>query len=439
VRPRVLFVATCRWVSTARLAKAFSAVGCDTAVLCPRRHPATTIGSIGLIRRYQTLTPLRSIRLAIDAVRPDIVIPADDVATTQLQRLYCQTAGVDGSTSGIGALLRRSFGDAGALMSVTARATLMDVARHEGVRVPPTAIVGTAADLTAWLDAHGSPAVLKTDGSSGGLGVRVVRSAAEARQAWRALSSPPRLRHALKRAVARDFSALLAWTARNRPVVNAQAFVSGTDANYAVACWEGRVLAGIAARVISTTHRHGPASVIELIENREMSTAVERVVSRLRLSGLVGFDFILDDQNGSAWLIEMNPRSTQTAHLPLGPGRNLPASIHAVLSGQHGLETPSVTQKNVIALFPNAWTQDPSSEILRNAYHDIPWGEVDLVRSCLDDATLWSGRSPARITAVSLYLPARMTNRWRTARASSVSDEDAGIVPERSNKVGASI
>ncbi len=78
----------------------------------------------------------------------------------------------------------------------------------------------------------------------------------------------------------------------------------------------------------------------------------------------------------------MNPRATQVGHLPLGPGRDIPAALYAVLSGQSPQPAPKVTENDTIALFPQEWTRDPQSPFLRSAYHDIPWEEPELVRDC---------------------------------------------------------
>jgi predicted ATP-grasp superfamily ATP-dependent carboligase len=82
---------------------------------------------------------------------------------------------------------------------------------------------------------------------------------------------------------------------RIRPVVNAQAFVWGRDANCTVACWQGTVLASITVSVLETVGTLGPASVIRVIDDREISAAAEAIVRHLRLSGLIGLDFILEE------------------------------------------------------------------------------------------------------------------------------------------------
>ncbi len=179
-----------------------------------------------------------------------------------------------------------------------------------------------------------------------------------------------------------DFTLLLPCLRRKRPVVNVQGFIAGPDATIQVACWQGKVVASIAAKVLAVWEPKGPSTVLQLIDNREMAEAAETIVRRLRLSGLHGFDFILEEGTGKAYVIEANPRATQVCHLRLGAGHDLPASLYAFFTGEPP-DVTSVIDRQVIALFPQAWVQNPASEYLQSGYHDVPWDEPELVRACM--------------------------------------------------------
>ena len=129
-------------------------------------------------------------------------------------------------------------------------------------------------------------------------------------------------------------------------------------------------------------HAAGHAAVLRLIEHPEMSFAAEKMVRRLNLSGFYGFDFMLEAQTENAYLIEINPRTTQVGHLALGPGRDLPAALYAALSGESSRDAKG-HRKDTIALFPQEWMRDPASEFLQSAYHDVPWEEPELVSDCI--------------------------------------------------------
>ena len=107
-------------------------------------------------------------------------------------------------------------------------------------------------------------------------------------------------------------------------------------------------------------------------------------MSRLKLSGFYGFDFMIEKETGSPYLIEMNPRATQTSHLPLGAGRDLPAALWTMVSGKPAEETESIIRNDVIALFPHEWQRNPASFFLSTAYHDVPWEEPELVREAIE-------------------------------------------------------
>lgn len=194
-----------------------------------------------------------------------------------------------------------------------------------------------------------------------------------------------------KRAVVnRDTRWVRSVIERRRSVVNVQEFISGRDATSLVACWKGEVLAALHFEVVNKQYTNGPASVLRLIEDERINLAAEKLVRRLSISGLHGFDFLLEKDTEIPYLIEMNPRPTQVGHLALGPGRNLPAALTAALCGKPIPETKKVTENRTIALFPQEWLRNPQSTYLTSAYHDIPWEEPDLIRDCLRNTQRWT-------------------------------------------------
>lgn len=290
----------------------------------------------------------------------------------------------------------------------------MELAREEGIRIPETGIVDEDEDIRGWVERVGLPAVLKADGTSGGEGVRMARTAAEAQHVFRKLQAPPLLARALKRAVFdQDDTLVTPALLRRRPTVSAQAFVEGHEATSTIACWKGTVLAGLHFEVLRKGHAAGHATVVRLIENAEMVAATETVVRRMGLSGLCGFDFMLEANTGNAYLIEVNPRATQVGHLALGEGRDLPAALYGAVTGQAIRVAPAVTANRTIALFPHEWARDPQSEFLRTGYHDVPWDTPELVHACIRRSrkqTSWYARGEANremsVAAPATKLPA---------------------------------
>jgi hypothetical protein len=151
--------------------------------------------------------------------------------------------------------------------------------------------------------------------------------------------------------------------------------------------------ASITALVLNTLGENGPASVLQIVDNAEITGTVGRMVQDLKLSGVFGFDFIIEEGTGAAWLIEMNPRATQISHLNLGPGRDLPTSLRALFCDEPVRHGVPATSSHIIALFPQEWLRDPASRYLKSGYHDVPWEEPGLVRASLRDdfrSTVWS-------------------------------------------------
>jgi hypothetical protein len=381
MRPNVLLVMTCSWVPPARLAMALSHADSAVDAVCPRGHAITTTRALRHWYRYNGF--LGSIHSAIQTAKPDFLIPCDDYATLGLHRLYQENGSTDPT---LARLIERSLGAPQHHATVRTRASLLAAARDLSISVPDTEILTGKQALTAWLSTNRLPAYIKADGTSGGVGVRLVESREQAERAFEALSSPPGILRSLKRAlVDKDMRLLVPCLRRWRPVVSIQKVISGSEANCAVSCWQGRLLACISAEVIQRDDAYGPATLIRIIDNPEMLAAAKKIASRFQLSGLFGLDFMLEASTGTAYLLEMNARSTQTCHLDLGPGRNPIHALAAEFSAgtSESTSTANLAGRDTIALFPAEWKRDPRSPYLASAYHDVPWEEPELVRYCI--------------------------------------------------------
>jgi hypothetical protein len=384
VKPTVLIATTARWFPTARLVVALANAGFTVDAVCPSNHSLSKTHAVRHNFRYRGLDALASFAHAIRAAKPDLIVPGDDLAAQHLHQLHDQGHRKGGAGAKICELIERSLGAPEGFTIVNARAKLIELAATEGIRVPKTAVIRDNANLKEWIAQTDLPMVLKADGSSGGVGVRAVRNLADAERTLRLLQAPPLLARAAKRALI-DGDVTLVWPSlrRRRPIVNAQTFIAGRDATSAIACWKGEVLASLHFEVINKAEASGHATVVRLIENAEMSAAGEKIARRLNLSGVHGLDFLLEEYTGNAYLIEINPRSTQVHHLTLGPGRDVPAALYSAVSGQAIRPAPKVTEEHTIALFPQEWLRDPASAFLQSAYHDVPWDKPELIRACV--------------------------------------------------------
>jgi hypothetical protein len=418
VPPSILLTATLRWPIAARLAIAFAGMGCRVEALAPRGHPVAHTRAIRRVHAYSDFRPIASLRAAITAAEPDLIVPCDDDAAVHLHRVYEESVGEDAAGYGPRALIGRSLGVPEACLLATRRGRLLALAAEEGVRIPATAVAATRGELRDWLAQHGVPAVMKIDCSWGGQGVAVVRSQDEALHAFGLMGARPSIVNAARRTLLdRDPALLLRALKGARRAVTLQKFVPGRPANRAVACWHGRVLAGISVEALETQHPTGPATVVRVIQNAEMSGAVVRLVRRLGISGLWGADFVLDSGSGAAYLIEMNPRATPICHLPLGVGRDLPAALYAQLTGSPPAATAVAIDHDVIALFPGEWRRQATSSHVRQDYHDVPWDEPGLVRDGIERP--WAERG----------LLARLRARMRRKSARQANPREVPLTP----------
>ncbi len=367
MKPHILIVSTSRWFSTGRLAMAFAAAGCRVDAVCAKAHPLKHTKAVGRIFRLRSFAPRRSIARAISIAKPNLLLPTDDLATRYLHNLYHGERRARKLEAFIATVIEQSLGDPENFPVLDGRAPFMTVAAEEGIRIPKTKNLTNLHEFESCLTELEFPVVLKADRTSGGTGVRLVHTAQEAKRALKELQ----VRRTVFQRLARGTD------------VMAQSFISGRDVISEVACWRGRVLASVHFEVLQKQYVRGPASVLRRIENAEISAAIEKIARRLGLSGLHGFDFILEEGSGNAYLLEINPRATQIGHLTLGPDHDLPAVLSSAVSGNPVRLAPQITENETIALFPQEWVRDPQSVFLRMGHHDVPWEDPEFIHACV--------------------------------------------------------
>jgi carbamoylphosphate synthase large subunit len=389
----VLIAATCAWPATAKLAVALKAASCAVVSIAPARHPLNETTAVGRRFRYSAVRPLQALVEAIGETRPDLIIACDERVVAHLHRLHAKSADPD-----LRNLIERSLGRPEFYPLTTARAAVAALATAHGVRTPQSRPIRSPADLSALAETLPFPWVVKTDGSWGGWGVRIVRDLAAAQQAFRSLSAPVRLLVALRKLLfRRDSFWLSQWLNQPRGEISAQRFIEGRPANCAVAAADGETLSGIAVEVLAADGETGPAAIVRLTDDPTMLAAGARIVEALRMSGFVGFDFVIETRTGLAYLLEMNPRPTPICHLRLGAGRDPIGALIARLDGLPAPVQPAETACDTIALFPQANQYFGDQPLLARAYQDMPHHEPALIR------TLLSGRS--RVPYQPLLIP----------------------------------
>jgi hypothetical protein len=379
--PSALVFTTQRWLSTARVGLALSEAGFEVSVVCPDGHPLRQAEFPRRVWRNGLTSPLAVLRVAIIVAKPDLIVPCDERAVAQLVRLHA-VAGGDAAAAGVRTVIERSLAAREHFPILQARAPMGELAAREGASTAETLLIEGSADLSRCAVAWGFPMVLKSDGSSGGAGIRIVRNPDEAARAFRGLGRPPPVARATWRAIKhRDAGLLISALRRERSAVSAQRFVHGIPANMAAACWRGEVLAAVGVEAVRTAGDRGPATVVRRVDSPEMSAAVAKLAERLELSGLCGFDFMRDESDGRYYLIEVNARATPTCHLAGADGVDLSAALRAAVAGARPPAGEKAASGEIIALFPQEMLRDPNSPYLTAARHDVPSQAGFLVRA----------------------------------------------------------
>ncbi|MDA9409929.1 hypothetical protein XH80_25255 [Bradyrhizobium sp. CCBAU 45384] len=331
---------------------------------------------------YRRTSAYDSMKAAIAASQPDLIVPCDDRVVAHLHRLYDEASARPGEAGmlGIAALIEASLGSPLSYPVIVRRSFLSNLAQLPEVHIPQTAAIGCIEDLLSWVRRHGLPAVLKLDGSSGGRDVIIIRSGAEV--------LPSLLWMRLRKSWVRGLKSFLvdgdaeAFLTARIPTAQIciQSYVPGRLANCAVACWHGDILGSAAVEVLQRSSEFGVASVVRRVKGEAMIATARSIAQHLNLSGIFGFDFVLDDATQQAKLIEINPRATQIDHFPSRDGPDLPSALLSALLNEP-IGSPIDDQiPNEVALFPQEWSRDPASNWLARTYHDVPFEEPEFVR-----------------------------------------------------------
>ena len=371
---KVVVVATLHWATTTRLCLALAGAGLEVTALTPPDHALRGFNAVGTRPLGRTRNDsLRRITRAFHDIAPDIVIPADERAIGFLRMLYTRAIlGKGPRPLELAQLIEASLGAPSAFMFACQKSQFIELARQEGLLVPKTKVISDVIQLRKQIAKARLPVVLKRDGSCGGVGVRIVSNVADAEESFLELRTAAGPAAAVKQALKKLDVGYLERLYRRGPAIALQQYIRGWPANRAVVCHRGQVLAGLSVEVLQTSGLAGPASVIRVIDSREMKDVAAHIVRRLDLSGFVGFDFMIEAASGRPYLIEMNGRPTQICHLKMDAASDMLGALAARLSATPLPPTISNVAGCTVALFPQETWRDPDSHFLTSAFHDIP-------------------------------------------------------------------
>jgi len=370
----VLLVSTeTRWLGAARMPRALSRAGFEVALLTPRNSLAEKtrfVAKIGYLPDDANMQQWRQAFAAtVRTTRPRLLIPCDDAAFRLLQRLAESPPTGFLPAEELAALIRLSLGDPNGYRCSVEKTLLPPAAEKLGVRVPRYAVADNADAARVFAHAHGYPVVVKRDHSSAADGVRVCMDGIDLAAAFADLLRP--------------HPSGFAGTGRRLLV---QEFISGSIKNYATSAWQGRVLASYAAlKIEMNPPRSGPSTVTRYHRDDALREMAEAIVGGLGISGFLALEFVVSQDSGLSYLLEINRRLVPGGHRGSDFGVDHCAALHAAL---HGLpqSTRSVLdpgEQHLSVHFPQEWLRDPQSEWLRDNPVDVPWDDPELIEAML--------------------------------------------------------
>ncbi len=401
-RPRVLVVTTNRWGSDFTLLRALRDAGAAAAMLCPTGHPVRAARSDGFFI-LDLFRSGRSLSRAIDAFSPDVLVPGDERARRFMQALH------DRGGTRERRLIRASLGPPDGYDVMMSRRRSMEAVEAAGIPAPDLIADTSRASLVARLRVEPFGIVLKADGTWSGDGVRVCRTVGEIDAALADLRPGKLLRALKRRLVNRDAAPLADWLFGPAPSLSAQSCLpDGRVGDVAVFCHEGTVLGLTCAEREAGIGEHGPSTIVRIVDRPALADGVRRFVADLRLSGFIGFDFMVDPQTDVAHVIEVNPRATALAGIHPRRGPSPAAAAASLLGGVPVAE--AAPHRELVAYFPKAWQTHPDDLRLALCQADMPADEPLLIEALLGPPWVDRGRR-ARLWRKVRHLVGRQRDR----------------------------
>lgn len=312
-----------------RLPQNLAKMGLGVATLCPADNP---LAHTDYADRHFTLPASRhwrrlrhSIEQALAETGAQIVIPADEQVVALLHYLV---QGGRMRDAGQRQVLVASLGDPQHHADALFKSRTLAVARALALPVPEGRVLPTVGEAQAYAASLGYPVIAKKSFSWAGQGVircdgPEALARALAPQRW------PRLRALARTLLGRDWYPVDdTWEIQQQ--------IAGQPAMYCGLAWKGRLIGGFSGIPTQLSSEFGPSISVRLVHDQAIEDICRAMVSRMAMSGFVGFDFILRESDGAPLLIECNPRPIQVCHLGYRIGADLSSALADLLRGGPG-------------------------------------------------------------------------------------------------------
>ena len=374
--PALLVSTGTRWPGTARIPWALANAGFEVTLLTPRdtlAEKSSFLARVGHLPDNPTVRQwLYSFTATVKATSPRLVLPCDDMAFRLLQSVVLsppQDLRPELQLE-LAALIRESLGDPAGYRASVDHTLWPPAAAALGIRVPPFVIAADVGEAEPLAATHGYPLVVRRHYAFSGQGVAICSNRDELARAFAELS----------RASVFD----LDEPGPGRLLVQAQ--LPGRTRHYAVAAWQGALLAGWAAdTLVADPEPAGRGTVFRYHRSPETRGFAEKLVGTFGMTGIFGLEFVADPRTGESSLVAINRSITPGSHRGSWFDVDLCAALHSAL---HGLPSPSRAdlgegEEGVDVRFPEEWLRDSNSDYLRTYPVDVPWEEPELIEAML--------------------------------------------------------
>jgi predicted ATP-grasp superfamily ATP-dependent carboligase len=357
------------------MARALAKADCEVSLLAPADSLAAKSRYVArlhvLAGNAIPMEWLHSLIAAIDDTAPRMLVPCDEMAVRLLFALALDPPRDLPSATRLrlDMLVRTSLGDPEFFQSSIDKILLPPAAEALGMRVPPYALADGVDEAIARAASLGYPLVLKRRFGFAGEGVAVVTDADDLVRQGRSLLSPDQLD--------------LGQSHPQQLLV--QSFIRGPYHSQAIAAWRGKPLARFAwERQVATLPYKGQTSVLRFVRSPETAAHTETLCEAFGISGFCNVQFVLD-QDGRAYLLELNRRIVTHMHMGERVGADLAAAMARQLRGLPPAPPtePPLQSGPSVAIFPREWLRDPHSRWLHEYPSDLPWDDPALIKAML--------------------------------------------------------
>jgi hypothetical protein len=371
-----VLLATCEssWLAPVRMPAALHRAGFEVALLAPSGALAArsrfVARSFVLREHAHAREWLLALAAAVDACRPALVLPGDEMSLRLMQALVLDPPRSlpQDRLHALAQLVVRSLGAPEFYATGTDKSRLQPLLQAAGVRVPEFAVVATAEEAARAARELGPEVVIKPSNGTGSRDVVPCATPQAASDAFLRIASAAR-RHPATDGV---------------PQVLVQRRIVGRMIGRASVAHDGVELAGFTRERLQSTRALGSSSVVRYLHAAEPADFTRRIARALGITGFFCNEFCVERATGAAYLIDFTRRMAPPTHTGSLVGVDLCAALAAALRGERFESTDLPPDySHTMALFPQELWRDPESEVLDRYPMDVPWDDPSLLRELL--------------------------------------------------------